>query len=502
MPPRTAGKSPVFRKHPHLYELNTWAWLEELSHGSSQKITLATVRDAEWDALKQKGFDLVWLMGVWQRSERGRHIARTDSDLFRAYDAALPGWKIEQIVGSPYSVRDYVPDARIGNWDDLAGVRAKLNQRGMGLILDFVSNHTAIDHPWTLDHPEYYVRGTLEDFRRDPAAFFLSEHEDGSCDILACGRDPYFPPWRDTAQINFFESAARKAVIRTLRKISKYCDGLRCDMAMLLLNDIFEKVWGAHVDASKRPANEFWAEARAAIPDLILIAEAYWGTEGNLLGIGFNYCYDKTFYDALREENPAGAAAALDASLQYQEHLVRFLENHDEQRSAAAFGGRIEAVGTLAAAAPGMRFYHQGQLEGKKIHLPIQLGAPIDEAVDPPVRTCYDNILALTKDDAFHTGQWKRLPSGETGETRTSGNVIVYEWRTENSWKMIAANISGTTSEARIRFPNENWTAENYTFFDVLHDTPYSRSAADLRQKGLHIRLEPWRAHVFDIRPV
>jgi hypothetical protein len=501
MPPKAAGKSPVFRKHPHLYEINTWAWLEELSHRSGAKITLATVPDAEWDGLKQKGFDLVWLMGVWQRSERGRHIARTDPDLFRAYDAALPNWELEQIVGSPYGVRDYLPDARIGNWDELASVRAKLNQRGIGLILDFVSNHTALDHPWTEDHPEYYVRGTLEDFRRDPGAFFLSEHDDGSCDVLACGRDPYFPPWRDTAQINFFEPAARKAVIRTLRKICKYCDGLRCDMAMLLLNDIFQKVWGAHVDASKRPANEFWAEARAAIPDLILIAEAYWGTEQKLLELGFNYCYDKTFYDALRDGNPAGAAAALDASLQHQERLVRFLENHDEQRSAAIFGGRIEAVGTLAAAAPGIRFYHQGQLQGKKIHLPIQLGVPIGEPMDPSLQAFYDKILALTNDDVFHAGQWKRVSSEDGGDTRTSANIVAYEWRTQNSWKVIAANISGIVSEARIRFPEASWTAKDYIFFDALHDALYSRSAADLRDGGLYIRLEGWHAHLFDVRP-
>lgn len=487
------------RPNPHLYEINTWVWLTELSQQSGHTITLANVPDTEWDALAKRGFDLVWLMGVWQRSIPARHIARSDADLFREYDAALPGWSLDHVVGSPYGVRDYAPDLRMGTWDDLATVRRKLNERGIGLILDFVSNHTALDHRWTLSHPEYYVRGTLQDFRRDMAAFFLAEHDDGTCDVLACGRDPYFPPWRDTAQINFFEPNARRALVRQLKKIGSCCDGLRCDMAMLLLNEIFEKVWGARVGANKRPGTEFWAEARAAIPDTILIAEAYWGTEQRLLDLGFSFCYDKALYDALRAGDANSVSASFSSDFQHQTRLVRFLENHDEQRSATVFGTRIEAIGTLAATAPGMRFYHQGQFEGKKIHLPIQFGVPISEKPDPTAKAFYDRILALTNDDAFHSGKWRHASSAEAGDA-TSAHIIAYEWRTEQSWKLIAANVSDAVSEARIVVADEKWPAGNYLFFDALHDVTYQRAATELRERGLYVRLDPWRAHLFDIR--
>ncbi|HKV27812.1 MAG TPA: alpha-amylase family glycosyl hydrolase, partial [Candidatus Acidoferrales bacterium] len=383
----------VYRAHPHLYEINTWAWLEELSANLGRKIGLRDVPDSEWDSIASFGFDFVWLMGVWERSPVGRRFFQTDAASFTGFDAALPGWKLSQIVGSPYSVHRYQPDPRIGSWADLDFVRKKLRARNIGLILDFVANHTAPDHPWTTSHPEYYVRGTQDDFRKNPPEFYLVEIKTEP-DLLAYGRDPYFPPWRDVVQLNYFEPAARSALIAALRTIARHCDGVRCDMAMLVLNDIFARTWAPFLAGRKTPSREFWSEAIDAVPEFVWLAEVYWNCEAPCQALGFQFTYDKGLYDALRDGNIDEVHSRLSADLAVQTRAARFFENHDEARSATVFGSaKREAFATLIATLPGMRFYHHGQLDGRKIHLPIPLAVAAPETPDVETRAFYERIL-------------------------------------------------------------------------------------------------------------
>ena len=288
------------RPHPHLYEINTWAWLEQLSLQLGRPIQLADVPDTEWDSIGRRGFDIVWLMGVWQRSPESRRIALADPTNFPLYDRALPGWKPSDVIGSPYAVAQYAPDPRIGTWDGLDRARDKLRSRGMALFLDFVGNHTALDHPWTREHPEFYVQGSPQDFVKDPFSFYRVETREGTV-FVAFARDPYFPPWNDVAQLNHFQPQMRAAQLTDLRTIASHCDGVRCDMAMLQQNDIFAKIWVHLLRGDKPPEKEFWTEAHEALPGLILLAEAYWGTEPRLLELGFSYAYDKELYDAVRD---------------------------------------------------------------------------------------------------------------------------------------------------------------------------------------------------------
>src|SRR5580692_9452116 len=173
MPSALSTSKPHFlRRHPHLYEINTWPWLEQLSARLGREIKLGEVPDSEWDCLARLGFDIVWLMGVWQRSPESRRVALADPNIVGSYEHALPGWTPTDAIGSPYSVQQYVPDPRIGTWDHLDRAREKLAARGIALFLDFVGNHTALDHPWTREHPEFYVQGTQKEFQADPRSFF------------------------------------------------------------------------------------------------------------------------------------------------------------------------------------------------------------------------------------------------------------------------------------------------------------------------------------------
>lgn len=493
-------KSIALRPHPHLYEINTWTWLQKLSTRLGRVVRLADVPDSEWDALARLGFDILWLMGVWRRSPESRQIALADPGNKALYDRALPGWKPDDVIGSPYAVAQYTPDPRVGTWESLDLVRSKLHARGILLFLDFVGNHTALDHPWTREHPEFYVQGTAADFERDAASFHRIETPRGFF-FPALGRDPYFPAWADVAQLNHFSPNMRAAQLADLRTIAEHCDGVRCDMAMLQLSDIFEKIWGHLLRGESRPEQEFWAKAHAALPRLILLAEAYWGTESRLLDLGFSFAYDKVLYDDVRDIRMPELHSLLGAPVSYQSHLARFLENHDEDRCAEVFGkNRRPSVGTLLGTLPGMRFYHQGELEGSKIRLPITLRIAVDEPPDAAGMAFFAKILRITKDAAFHAGAWSLLPVAPEGDG-TAGNLVAYEWQSEKAWKIIAVNLAGSASQGRIRFGNRPLPAKQYVFYDELNDVRYLRDADELRRIGLFVLRGAFDAHLFQVTP-
>ncbi|HXQ24985.1 MAG TPA: alpha-amylase family glycosyl hydrolase [Candidatus Acidoferrales bacterium] len=500
-PPPSPATQFLLRPHPHLYEINTWAWLEKLSVRLGRLIKLADVPDAEWDAIAQRGFDIVWLMGVWGHSAEARRIELADPANRPLFDRVLPGWTPEDVIGSPYSIAQYVPDPRIGTWDSLDRVREKLRARGMALFLDFVGNHTALDHPWTREHPEYYVQGTQEDFQKDPASFHRIDTPKGPV-FLALGKDPYFPPWDDVAQLNHFSPGMRAALLAELQTIAAHCDGMRCDMAMLQFNDIFERVWNHRLQGADSPHTEFWHDAHAAVPGLILLAEAYWDTEQRLLDLGFSFVYDKGLYDAVRYQNFTELHARLAEGVGYQRHLARFLENHDEDRCATAFGPeRLASVGTLMGTLPGMRFYQEGEIEGAKTHLPIALRRIAAEPPDPASAAFFEKILRITEADVFHNGRWNLLPVNPEGDD-TSSHFVIYEWRSEKSWKVISVNLAGSASQGRVQFGDRPLPAKEYAFYDELNDVRYVRSADELHSPGLFVRREAFEAHLFDVSPV
>ena len=127
------------RAHPHLYEINTWPWLDGLSRHAGRELTLGGVPDRELDHLQRRGVDIVYLMGIWKRSAFGRQLARGEPLLTDAFNRALPGWTARDVVGSAYCISGYEPDRRIGTWEDLADIRARLHARGMLLMRRFHS---------------------------------------------------------------------------------------------------------------------------------------------------------------------------------------------------------------------------------------------------------------------------------------------------------------------------------------------------------------------------
>jgi len=480
-------------KHPIIYEINTWVWLNELSRRYKKSITLDSIPESEWDAIADLQVDAVWLMGVWERSPAGIRIARELPVLQEEYRHALPGFTTEDIAGSPYCVHCYVVDEHLGGPKALAKARKELAKRGMRLILDFVPNHVAPDHPWVLEHPEYFIQGSADDCARAPQEFFRAGDK-----IIACGRDPYFPPWTDTAQVNAFHPGMRTAAIQTVSSIAAQCDGMRCDMAMLLINNIFEKTWGQR--AGKRPETEYWQEILQAVrktyPETLFMAEAYWGLEWELQQQGFNYCHDKRLYDRMVHESAESVRQHLFADLSYQGKLVRFIENHDEPRAAATFAPQQQrAAAVTILTLPGAKLLHEGQFAGCRVKLPVQLGRRPLEPADGGLQTFYQKLLKAVNSKAFRKGEWQLCERSGWPDNQSYKNLVAWCWSHGDERYLIIINLQNARSQGRVLLCGDELSGRMWQLTDIFTNEVYERYGSEMLQSGLFVDLAPWGVH-------
>ncbi len=481
--------------YPSVYEINTCIWLFELSQKYGKRVDLSSVPSAEWDTIAAYGFDAVWLMGVWERSPAGMKIANQNNSLLTDFLRALPDFQTDDNVGSPYCVRRYVVDEHLGGPQGLVVAREELSRRGMKLILDFVPNHVAPDHPWVTEHPEYFVRGTADDVRNDPSSYI----EVGET-VYACGRDPYFPAWPDVLQLNAFQLGLRSAVIETISSIAQQCDGMRCDMAMLLLNGVFERTWGGR--GGPRPATEYWVDVISAIknkyPGFIFVAEAYWGLEWELQQQGFDFCYDKTLYDRLEHSNAQSIHLHLCADMAYQTKLVRFIENHDEPRAASTFLPAKQRVAALTAATiPGMKLFHEGQFEGRKVRVPVFLSRRPDEPPDEDLRAFYVMLLEVIDRPIFRNGRWTLCDRTGWPDNTSFNNLVAWSWIKDDERFLIVVNLSDSAVQARVQVPWTDACGTTWQLMDGLKNVIYERNGDEMLSPGLYIELGPWEYHFF-----
>ena len=300
-------------ERPVIHEVNTAVWLDDLSRGAGRRLTLADLSAADWAAVTPPGIDAVWLMGVWERSPAGLSIANDNPALWADFRDALPDVQTADVIGSPYCVRRYVVDAAFGGPVGLAVARAALADRGVRLVLDYVPEPCRPGP--SLGRPRARSCSSKEldqDVAADPAAWMTAAGH-----VLARGRDPYFPPWPDVVQLNAFSPALRAATANVLADIAAQCDGIRCDMAMLMINRVFAATWGHRAGAE--PDREFWPDVIGALhaehADTVLIAEAYWDMESELQNQGFDFCYDKRLYDRIVAQDTRGVREHLRADL-------------------------------------------------------------------------------------------------------------------------------------------------------------------------------------------
>jgi len=439
--------------YPSLYEINTRPWIKNFGEGA----TLSHVPDKYWKELKDKGVDYVWLMGIWQTSPASVKLA-FHPDLVYAYDQISEKWEIEDVTGSPYAIEEYSISPLLGSMSDLIFVRKQLARFDIKLILDFVPNHFNAYSDLVNKHPEVFLQVDASWLERDEHTFFQRGDR-----VYAHGKDPYFAAWTDTVQVNYSSQVAQSFMIEQLLHIEKFCDGVRCDMAMLMLPDIFERTWG-FTNKVMGGTQDFWSSAIKAVrhqhPGFLFLAEAYWDTPWRLQQIGFDYTYDKMVLDLVREGKVQELKGHLSGTLEYQDKTARFIENHDEERSLTALGdekARVAAI--LYNTLPGMRLHYDGQWTGERLRYPVQLGTffksdPCQCLISPSIVgktglcNCtvafYDRLMDIVKDPLYKEGNWQML------DTREESSILGMRWKSRTAESVIILNFGNSFARTNL----------------------------------------------------
>jgi glycosidase len=436
----------------------------------------------ELNELSRLGFDAVWFMGVWQISEGALKISRIVSEDFE---------------GSPYAVPAYQFNRSLGGKGQFKSLVRRAHQAGLSVIVDFVSNHMAIDSPWIDEDPALFIRSDPRMRNQETSEYHL--HSSG--EVIAFGRDPFFPPWHDTAQLDYANPALRSRMIETLKSISQVADGVRCDMAMLVLRDYFRQQWYPGASAGWFDAmwsEEFWSQAvsevKAERPDFKFIAETYWDKEAELLGLGFDLAYEKKLYDGLVAGNAQMVNERLAIDSGMQRGSVYFIENHDEPRAAAVFKKESNlAAAALILSLPGSALVHEGQMEGKRERLPVQRIRPLtEERADIGLMTSYVKTLTATSYEVFRSGAFQLFDSRVWGAVtfirEDADRVVAYLGQISDAWHSFNAASFDITPAAIAAGASKRLRVTN-----LLND-----HSVFLEEFGGEFRLQPYQLGVED----
>jgi len=385
---------------------STLVWLDQLSKAYRREIRrLDQIPDEELDLLASQGFNALWLIGLWRRSNASR--------------------RIKQMCGNPeaeasaYSLLDYEIADSLGGWDSLQNLRDRCWARGIRLASDMVPNHTGIDSGWVHDHPEWFVQLDYSPFPgytfngpnltdRPGVGIFLEDHyydrsdaavvfkrvdfSDGRARYIYHGNDGTSMPWNDTAQLNFLNPELREAIIQTILHVAHNFPIIRFDAAMTLAKKHIQRLWfpepGSGGDIASRSEHglsredfnrampeEFWREVvdrvAAEVPDTLLLAEAFWMMEGYFVRtLGMHRVYNSAFMNMLKNEENSKYRQTIKNTLEFDpdilKRFVNFMNNPDEDTAIAQFGDGDKYFGvcTLMLTMPGLPMIGHGQVQG------------------------------------------------------------------------------------------------------------------------------------------
>ena len=385
---------------------STLVWLDQLSKAYGRPIqTLDAIPDEELDLMSSRGFNALWLIGLWERSAASRRIKELCGN--------------PEAAASAYSLFDYEIAEELGGWPALENLRRRAEWRGVRLAADMVPNHTGLDSAWVRDRPDLFIqRDTppfpgytftgenlsgdsrigiwLEDHyysRQDAAVVFKrTDFATGKTTYIYHGNDGTSMPWNDTAQIDFLKPAARDAVRERILHVAKNFPIIRFDAAMIMAKRHFRRLWYpepghggdiasrgecslGHDDFDARMPEEFWREVvdqcAAEAPDTLLLAEAFWMMEGYFVRtLGMHRVYNSAFMNMLKNKENRKYRETIKNTQEFDKDIlkrfVNFMNNPDEETAVAQFGKDDHYFGvcTLMATMPGLPMFGHGQVEG------------------------------------------------------------------------------------------------------------------------------------------
>ncbi len=324
--------------------------------------------------LKKMGVDILWLMPIYPVGEKNRKGG----------------------MGSAYSVKDYVsvnPD--LGTMEDFKDLVAKVHENGMHIILDWVANHTAWDHPWTQEHPEWYTHDSTGNFM-----------------------PPKGTDWSDVIDLNYDNLELRIEMINSLKFWVKETgiDGFRCDVAGMVPTD-------------------FWNTARKeldGIKPVFMLAEA---EQADLHYKAFDMTYGWNFHHLMNEvAQGKKTVKAFDEyfkkdSTVYPADAIRmyFTSNHDENSwNGTVFermGDAYKAMAVLTFTIPGMPLIYSGQEAGLNKRLAFFEKDFINWQSDNNLRPFYTQLIKLKKE---HSALWNGAEGGSMLRINTTVDDKVF----------------------------------------------------------------------------
>lgn len=476
-------------------EISTRPYLYKLSQTLHKQIkTIRQIPDSEFSSWRDKGFKWVWFMGVWQVGELGPQHDRTDPGLKNSYNAVLPGWSVDDVIGSPYCIVSYTINKELGNEDDIRWLRSKLHEYGMKLMLDYVPNHSAMDAPEITTKKNFYIRS--------PSGQPLDERKFMSNGI-AYGCGEWCDPWTDVAQFNYFDDEFRESRFTLLERLAGLCDGVRCDMAHLVINDKFAKYWSAELAAwgYTRPSEEFWVVAirrsKAINPDFHFMAECYSDTLNTLMGFGFDSVYDKECIDLLVSHNVEGLKNRVRSFNEPEKYrLAHFTENHDEPRTMSTYWNWSPAADAAAGALltlPGIRFVFQDQWLGLAKKLDVHLRRALDEPSRPDVVEFYKKLFSILNKECMKTGTFMQMEV--TGDQAST--IMAWKYSKNDEHILVCVNFDENTKSGNIVIDDVPRTGSEIPFTDLITGEVYQRNPDELSTTGLVVVLQHYQVQVF-----
>jgi glycosidase len=385
---------------------SVYVWLDQLSRQYSRGIhRLDDVPDEELDQLARRGFNALWLIGLWERSKASRNIKVMCGN--------------PEAAASAYSLYDYVIASDLGGDSAYHSLRERAAHRGVRLASDMVPNHMGIDSRWVLEHPDWFlalphspypayrfegpdlssdgrVEIRIEDHyfdKTDAAVVFRRvDRWTGDTRFIYHGNDGTSFPWNDTAQLNYLKPEVREGVIQTILHVARMFPIIRFDAAMTLAKKHYQRLWfpepgtgGAIPSRAEHGLTkaefdaafpiEFWREVvdRVAreVPGTLLLAEAFWLMEGYFVRtLGMHRVYNSAFMNMLRDEENANYRSVIKNTLEFDpdvlKRYVNFMNNPDEKTAVEQFGkgDKYFGVCTLMSTLPGLPMFGHGQIEG------------------------------------------------------------------------------------------------------------------------------------------
>lgn len=473
---------------------STLVWLDQLSKKYQRAITtLDAIPDEELEILARRGFNALWLIGLWERSHASQRIKQLCGN--------------PEAAASAYALWDYEIAGELGGWPALENLRWRAWKFGIRLAADMVPNHTGIDSSWVRYRPDLFMQRTSlpfptytfngENLSGDPSiGIWLEDHyynrsdcavvfkrvdfRTGDTRYIYHGNDGTSMPWNDTAQIDFLKPEARQAVIERILHVARNFPIIRFDAAMIMAKRHFRRLWypepghGGDIpsrseyalsrsDFDRAMPNEFWREVvdicAQEVPDTLLLAEAFWMMEGYFVRtLGMHRVYNSAFMNMLKRKENQKYRDTIKNTQEFDKEIlkrfVNFMNNPDEETAVAQFGKGDHYFGvcTLMATLPGLPMFGHGQIEGftEKYGMEYRR-AYYDETAD-------EHLIARHEREIFPLLKKRYLFSGVD-------NFVLYDlWKEDSTVdENVFAFSNGTDRELALVLYNNEWTATHGT---------------------------------------